>query len=111
LTIGSHETPASVTVVPGSPRESAALVVADNESVARLAPRWAVELAGAGRRYRVRLLSIGSPAELEAVAAEARSLSAGLIIAAGGERLQASAAQVARQAGLPVVVWDDSTGG
>ena len=100
-----------MTVVPGSPRESAALVVADNESVASLAPRWAVELAGAGRRYRVRLLSIGSPAELEAVAAEARSLSAGLIIAAGGERLQASAAQVARQAGLPVVVWDDSTGG
>jgi len=88
-----------------------ALILADNQAIARLAPQWAVHLASVGRPYRVRLLSIGSPSELEAVAAEATAFAADVIIAAGSERLQASAAQVATLAGLPLVVWDDSEGG
>lgn len=87
------------------------LIVADNDAIARLAVRWQDFFSAAGRSYRVRLLSAGSPAELAAVAAEARSLAAGSILAAGSSLLVGRAARAATAAGLPLVVWDDPAAG
>ena len=87
------------------------LIVADNEAIARLAPRWAARFAAVGRMYRVRLLSHGSPAELAAVAAEARSLPAAGILAAGDALLRERAARVAGLAGLPLMVGEESADG
>lgn len=80
------------------------LVVADNEAIARLAPRWAETFAAAKLGYRVRLAgSLGEPAELEGVIAEARSLAAGAILAAGAPSTQALARAAAAELGLPLI--------
>jgi hypothetical protein len=87
------------------------LVVADNEAIARLAPRWAARFAASGRVHRVRLLSLGSPSEIAAVVAEARSLPATVILAAGDTLLRERAARVAGLAGLPLMVGEESADG
>ena len=87
------------------------LIVADNAAIARLAPRWAARFAAIGRVYRVRLLSFGSPSEIAAVAAEARSLPATVILAAGDTLLRERAARVAGLAGLPLTVGEESADG
>ena len=87
------------------------LIVADNEAIARLAPRWAARFAAIGRVHRVRLLSLGSPAEIAAVVAEARSLPATVILAAGDTLLRERAARVAGLAGLPLMVGEESADG
>jgi glycerol dehydrogenase-like iron-containing ADH family enzyme len=79
------------------------LVIADNEAIARLAPRWAERFAAAGTGYRVRLAGSLGDSEIEAVVAEARSLSASAILAAGGPATRALAAAAATRLGLPVV--------
>lgn len=68
------------------------LVIADQDTVARLAPAWLESFDGAGWLYRVR--SFGgraTNAEIAALAAEARSLDAKTIVAIGDATLQAAA--------------------
>lgn len=83
------------------------LVVADNDAICRLAPRWARAFAGAGRHYRVRLVGSPSDQEIDRVAAEATSLAAAEIMGAGGAASQAVAAAVAARLGLSLVRADD----
>lgn len=79
------------------------LVVADNDSIARLAPRWAEQFAAAGRLHRVRLAGPGGERDIDRLAAEARSLAAVAIAAAGGAPVWSLAAAVATRLGLPLV--------
>jgi len=79
------------------------LVVADNDAIARRAPRWAEAFAAEGRLHRVRLVGSGSDREIAAVEAEARSLAAGGILAAGREPARTVATAVAARLGLPLV--------
>jgi len=78
------------------------LVVADGAAIARGGPAWARALADAGRSHRVRLAGRGDPAEIAAVAAEARSLGAAFILGAGGPAPLATAAAVAAALGIPL---------
>ena len=76
------------------------LVVAGNAAIARLAPLWAAAFAAAGWTHRVRLCGgESSRREIAALAAEADSLSARVIVAAGGGKTldAARAAAAARQ--------------
>ena len=76
------------------------LVVAGNAAIARLAPLWAAAFAAAGWTHRVRLRGgESSRREIAALAAEADSLSARVIVAAGGGKTldAARAAAAARQ--------------
>ena len=68
--------------------EGPALVVAGNAAIGRLAPTWARSLAAVGCPHRVRLFGgESSRREIEAIAAEARSLGARVIVAAGGGKV------------------------
>lgn len=87
------------------------LVIADNDAIARLAPRWAEAFAAAGLHYRVRLAGSLGDLELEAILAEARSLAAGAILAAGRPATRTLAAAVADRLGLPLVPEEAATGG
>ena len=87
------------------------LVVADNDAIARLAPRWAGQFAAAGRLYRVRLAGVPGDREIERLATEARSLEAVAIAAAGGEAVQSLAAAVATRLGLPLIQPEAAAGG
>jgi glycerol dehydrogenase-like iron-containing ADH family enzyme len=87
------------------------LVIADNESIARLAPRWAEAFTAAGLHYRVRLVGSLGDRELEAILAEARSLAAGTILTAGQPATIALAAAAADRLGLPLVREEAVAGG
>lgn len=87
------------------------LVVADNDAIARLAPHWAEQFAAAGRLHRVRLAGSTSDRELERLAAEARSLAAVAIAAAGGDAARSLAAAVATRLGLPLIPPEAAAGG
>lgn len=87
------------------------LVVADNDAIARLAPRWAAQFAAAGRIHRVRLAGSGGEREVERLLAEARSLAAVAIATAGGEAVRSLAAAVATRLGLPLVEAEAAAGG
>ncbi|MFM8414827.1 MAG: hypothetical protein ACKOCX_08885 [Planctomycetota bacterium] len=87
------------------------LVVADNEAIARLAPRWAEQFAAAGRLHRVRLAGAPSDREIERLASEARSLAAVAIAAAGGDAARSLAQAVASRLGLPLVQPEAAAGG
>jgi glycerol dehydrogenase len=76
------------------------LVVAGNAAITRLAPLWAASLADVGWEHRV--LAFGgesSRGEIDAIAAEAAALGAGVIVGAGGGKTldAARAAAAARQ--------------
>lgn len=75
------------------------LVVADNDAIARSAPRWARRFQDANRRYRVRL---ARPSTIDAIQAEAKALGAIAIIWAGGSDTRVIAHATASRLGCPV---------
>lgn len=87
----------------------AVLVVADNEAIASGGPAWAADLAG--RVHRVRLTTAAGPAAVAGVVAEALSLGAAVIVAAGGEAPRLVAREAARQLGLPGLALDPAAAG
>jgi glycerol dehydrogenase-like iron-containing ADH family enzyme len=76
------------------------LMLADTATVAALAPTWLIAFDEVGWIYRVRVCGDTSDDEA-ALAAEARSLSAGTIVGVGDERLRETAAAAAARAGIP----------
>lgn len=83
------------------------LIVADNAAIAAEAQAWEAALSPARWRYRVRLAEVTPPfgdQEAEAVAAEAASLGAKAILAAGGGELLAVAAKAAAFASVPLIL-------
>jgi glycerol dehydrogenase-like iron-containing ADH family enzyme len=91
------------------------LIVADNPAITRSGPAWAQAFATRGWLHRVRVsngsLSTGSDgndtalaAEAEALALEARTLQASVIVGVGGRSTCAAARAAAAIAGLPAVV-------
>jgi glycerol dehydrogenase len=81
-----------------------ALFVAGNSAVGRLAPVWAKSLAGIGWMHRVWLFGgESSRREIAAIAAEARSLGAATIVAAGGGKVLDAARAAAAILRLPFV--------
>lgn len=77
--------------------EPPVLVVADTEGVGRLAPAWLAGFDALAWPYRVRVFSgRATPAEIAALAAEARSFGAKTIAAIGDDEL----IRVAEAAGL-----------
>jgi hypothetical protein len=71
------------------------LVIAAHETVGRLAPAWLESFDEAGWLYRVRSFGgLATDAEIAALAAEARSLSAHTIAAIGDADLTAAATAV-----------------
>jgi len=81
-----------------------ALVVGGGSAVAALAPVWAASMAAAGRRHRVRTFGGEcTAAEIDALAAEARSLGAGAIVGAGGGKCLDASRAAAAAVGLPFV--------
>ena len=87
------------------------LIIADNDAIARLAPRWAEQFAAAGRLHRVRLAGVPGEPEIERLVNEARSLAAVAIATAGGDAARALAAAVATRLGLPAVQPEAAAGG
>jgi glycerol dehydrogenase-like iron-containing ADH family enzyme len=85
------------------------LVVTDNEAIGRHAVRWAEAFAQTGTVHRVRLVTAADPGAVEAVAAEASSLGATVVLAAGGDATRAVAARAAGRLGLPLVT-DEAAG-
>ena len=79
------------------------LVVADNAAIARSAVDWNRRFAAAGRLHRVRLAGRGDAGDVAAVAAEAVSLGAVAILAAGDRTAVGLAAQVAESLNLPLI--------
>jgi CheY-like chemotaxis protein len=92
------------TMFPDLQMNQRVLVVADNPAIAAHARRWAEAFAASATVHRVRLVTTGLPREIEAVAAEARSLGATAIITAAAATPRAVAAAVAERLGLPVAV-------
>jgi len=84
--------------------EGPALFVAGTNSIGLLAPTWAASLEGIGWTHRVRLFGGESTArEIESIAAEARSLGAGVIVGAGGGKVLDAARAAAAAMRLPFV--------
>jgi len=80
------------------------LVVGGGSAVATLAPVWAVAMAAAGWHHRVRTFGGEcTAAEIDALAAEARNLGAGVIVGAGGGKCLDAARAAAAVVGLPFV--------
>lgn len=79
------------------------LIVADNDAITRLAPSWADRFARAGRVHRVRLAGSAGACDIDRLAAEAQTLAAVAIAAAGGDAAWSLAAAVASRLGLPLV--------
>lgn len=79
------------------------LVVADDEAVARLAPAWAEAFSAAGWLHRVLAAGPGAVAEVAAIAAEAESLRAAALVAAGDAAVLAAVQQAAAACRLPCV--------
>lgn len=120
-----HDRPASRTVDDEAASLAAALahaghdgpilVVADNPAITRSGPAWARVFATRGWLHRVRVstgsVSTGSDgddtalaAEADALALEARTLQATVIVGVGGRSTCAAARAAAAIAGLPAVV-------
>jgi len=74
------------------------LVVADNAAIASSAPAWAAAFKAAGRPYRVRLAGASTAS---AMAAEARSLGAVAVMAAGTPATLLLAQSTASHLSLP----------
>ena len=83
-------------------RNGPALIVADAATVTRQAPAWAAAFASAGRVHRV-VVTPGGPAAARGVVAEARSLGAGVILAAGPAPVIAAARKAAAELDRPCV--------
>ncbi|MFM8634454.1 MAG: hypothetical protein ACKOEX_06550 [Planctomycetia bacterium] len=84
--------------------EPPVLVIAETTAVARLAVAWMHSFDEAGWLYRVR--SFGGEAtshEIEAIAAEARSLGATTIAAIGDEAVIAACEAAASRVGIPSI--------
>jgi glycerol dehydrogenase len=80
------------------------LVVGGRSAVAALAPAWAQAMAEAGWNHRVRVFGGECTAvEIEALAAEARSLGARAIVGAGGGKCLDASRAAAAAAALPFV--------
>ncbi|MFM9195222.1 MAG: iron-containing alcohol dehydrogenase, partial [Planctomycetia bacterium] len=80
------------------------LVAAGRSAVAALAPVWAAALAAAGWHHRVRVFGGEcTAAEIDAIAAEARSLRATVIVGAGGGKCLDASRAAAATVGLPFV--------
>jgi glycerol dehydrogenase-like iron-containing ADH family enzyme len=101
------EDPAAALVAAGL--EGPVLVVADDDSIGRLAPAWAASFAAVGWVHRVVAGRDADPAEVESLAAEARSLKAATVIGTGGASVRAAARAAAAAVGRPVV--EAATGG
>lgn len=100
--------PATATGIPapgGQP--GPVLVIADNRAIARRAPAWAADFVALGRVHRVRLVDRAA-SDLDALVAEAVSLRATAILAAGGAATRAAARAVAASLGLPLTVETDA---
>jgi len=86
------------------------LIVADNTAIARGGPAWAGALAARGWLHRVRVSTgidgddSALAAEAEALALEAHTLQATVIIGVGDRATCAAARAAAAWAGLPAVV-------
>ena len=78
------------------------LVVADNAAIAGSAVDWSRRFAAAGRLHRVRLAGRGDAREVAEVAAEAVSLGAVAILAAGDWPAVGLATRVAEALNLPL---------
>lgn len=76
------------------------LVVADANAISRRAPAWAAAFAAAGWTHRV---FAPDPAEFGAIVAEAESLRAAAMVAAGDAVMVAAVEAVAAACGLPCV--------
>ncbi|MCE2727775.1 MAG: hypothetical protein LW698_13515 [Planctomycetaceae bacterium] len=74
------------------------LVVTDEATVTRFAPRWAHDFAAAGRVHRVR---VGG--DVAAIAAEIRGLGATVVAGIGPTAVTVAVATTAAAAGLPCV--------
>lgn len=82
--------------------EPPVLVIADSGTVGCLALAWLESFDEVGWHYRVRSCSgRGSAAEIESLAAEARSLHAKTIVALGDAEGVAAAAMASGRVGLP----------
>jgi glycerol dehydrogenase len=80
------------------------LVVGGRSAVAALAPVWAAALSAAGWHHRVRVFGGEcTAAEIDALAAEARSLDARVIVGAGGGKCLDAARAAAAAVGLAFV--------
>lgn len=85
------------------------LIVADNPAITRSGPAWAQAFAPRGWLHRVRVSTgidgddSALAAEAEALALEARSLQATVIVGVGGAATRAAARAAAALTGLPVV--------
>lgn len=91
--------------------EPPVLVIAETTAVARLAVAWMHSFDEAGWLYRVR--SFGGEAtahEIEAIAAEARSLGAKTIAAIGDEAIIAACEGAASRVAIPSVARPWSSG-
>jgi len=80
-----------------------ALVAADDASIARCAPAWAEAFAKARWTHRVLAVAAADPGLDTAIAAEARSLRAGCIVATGPEAVITAARRAAVAAGIPCI--------
>ena len=100
--------PAPATGIPAlGGRPGPVLVIADNRAIARRAPAWAADFVAFGRVHRVRLVDRAA-SDLDALVAEAVSLRATAILAAGGAATRAAALAVAARLGLPLAVETDA---
>jgi glycerol dehydrogenase len=80
------------------------LVVGDSVAVGALAPVWAASMAAAGWQHRVRVFGGEcTAAEIEALAAEARSLGARALVGVGGSTCLDAARATAAAVDLPFV--------
>ncbi len=74
------------------------LVVADARAISRWAPAWAAVFAAAGWTHRV---FAADPADVGAIVAEAESLRAATMLAAGDAAMVAAVESAAAACGLP----------
>lgn len=80
------------------------LVVGGRSAVAVLTPVWAASMAAAERHHRVRVFGGEcTAAEIDAIAAESRSLDATVIVGAGGGKCLDAARAAAAAVGVPFV--------
>ena len=80
------------------------LVIGGGAAVGSLAPIWAASMAAAGWQHRVRVFGGEcTAAEIDALAAEAKSLGARAVVGAGGGKCLAAARAAAAALNLPFV--------
>lgn len=86
------------------------LVIADSGTVGRLALHWLESFDEAGWVYRVRSFGgVASEAEIQSLAAEARSLGAKTIAAIGSSALITAATAASVHAGMPCLAMADTS--